>query len=54
MSKLILLGGALALLAAAGVTTFAFKTTTPELAQSAAAGPLAEHLRQMREEMPLP
>ena len=50
MSKLILLAGALALLAAAGVTTFA----TPELAQTAAAGPLAEHLRQMREEMPLP
>jgi hypothetical protein len=54
MSKLILLAGALALLAAAGATTFAFRTTTPELAQPVATGPLAEHLRQMREEILLP
>jgi hypothetical protein len=60
MSKLILLAGALALyLAAAGATTLAFRTTTfrtttsPELTQPAA-GPLAEHLREMRKEMALP
>ncbi|MGC2081339.1 MAG: hypothetical protein WA728_36055 [Xanthobacteraceae bacterium] len=54
MSKLILLAGALALLAAAGATTLAFRVTTPELTEPAAAGPLAEHLREMREEMELP
>jgi hypothetical protein len=54
MPKLILLAGALALLAAAGATTLAFRTATPQLAQPPAAGPLHQHLRDMREEMWLP
>jgi hypothetical protein len=55
MRRLILLAGALAILAVAGVITLEFRTTTtPGLAQPAAAGPLAAHLREMREEMALP
>jgi hypothetical protein len=55
MRRFILLAGALALLAAAGVTTLEFRTTTMTmLAQPADAGPLAQHLRDMREEMALP
>jgi hypothetical protein len=55
MRRLILLVGALALLAAAGVMTLEFRTTTTTvLAQPADAGPLAAHLRDMREEMALP
>jgi hypothetical protein len=55
MRRLILLAGALALLAAAGVMTLEFRTTTMTvLAQPADAGPLAQHLRDMREEMALP
>jgi hypothetical protein len=55
MRRLILLAGALALLAAAGVMTLEFGTTTMTvLAQPADAGPLAVHLREMREEMALP
>jgi hypothetical protein len=55
MRRLILPAGALALLAAASVMTLEFRTTTKaELAQPAAAGPLAAHLREMREEMALP
>jgi hypothetical protein len=52
MPRIILLVGALAL-AVAGATTLAFRTTGAGTAK-AAAGPLAEHLRQMREEMALP
>ena len=55
MRRLILLAGALGLLAAAGVLTLEFRTTTTTaLAQPADAGPLAAHLRDMREEMALP
>jgi hypothetical protein len=54
MRKLILLAGALAVLAAAGVMRLEFRTTTTVLAQPADAGPLAAHLRDMREEMALP
>jgi hypothetical protein len=55
MRRLILLVGALALLAAAGVMTLEFRTTTMTvLAQPIDAGPLAARLRDMREEMALP
>jgi hypothetical protein len=55
MGRFILLAGALALLAAAGVMTLEFRTTTTTvLAQPAGAGPLTQHLRDMREEMALP
>jgi hypothetical protein len=55
MPKLILLAGALALLAATSVMTLKFRTTTTTvLAQPADAGPLAQHLREMRGEMALP
>jgi len=61
MSRIILLGGMLAILAAAGATTLAFKTIKPEVAQQRAAPAepidpaiLAEHLQHFREEMPLP
>ena len=54
MPRIILLVGALAL-AVAGTTTLAFRTTGARpWARPAATGPLAEHLRQMREEMTLP
>jgi hypothetical protein len=54
MSRTILLVGALAL-AVAGTTTVAFRTTgTGTGARPTAAGPLAEHLREMREEMRCP
>jgi hypothetical protein len=52
MPRIILLVGALAL-AVAGATTLAFRTAGT-WAGLAAAGPLAEHLRKMREEMALP
>ena len=54
MGRFILLTGALALLAAAGVTLEFRTTTTTVLAQPAGAGPLTQHLRDMREEMALP
>ena len=55
MRRLILLAGALAVLAAAGAMTLEFRTTTTTvLAQPADAGPLTAHLRDMREEMALP
>jgi hypothetical protein len=54
MSRIILLVGGLAL-AVAGTTTLAFRTNHAETGiAKAAAGPLAEHLREMREEMALP
>jgi hypothetical protein len=54
MSRIILVVGALAL-AVAGTTTVAFRTTGAGTgARPAAAGPFAEHLREMREEMALP
>ena len=54
MPRIILLVGALAL-AVAGATTVAFRATgAGTWARPAAAGPLAEHLREMREEMVLP
>ena len=54
MPRIILLVGAFAL-AVAGVSTVAFRTTGAGIGKAkAAAGPLAEHLRQMREEMTLP
>ena len=54
MPRIILLVGALAL-AVAGTTTLAFRTTgAGTWARPAAAGPLAEHLREMRKEMALP
>jgi len=54
MPRIILLVGALAL-AGAGATTLAFRTTGAKTwARPAAADPLAEHLREMREEMTLP
>lgn len=52
MPRIILLAGALAL-AVAGATTVAFRTTGAGIG-TAAAGPLTEHLRKMREEMALP
>jgi hypothetical protein len=54
MRRLILLAGALILLAAAGVMTLEFRTTMTVLAQPADAGQLAAHLRDMRKEMALP
>jgi len=54
MTRIILLVGVLAL-AVAGATTVAFRTTGAGIAAAkAASGPLAEHLREMREEMALP
>jgi hypothetical protein len=54
MPRIILLVGALAL-AVAGTTTLAFRTNRAGTAMGkAAAGPLAQHLREMREEMALP
>jgi hypothetical protein len=54
MPKILMLVGALAL-AVAGATTVAFRTTGAGIGKAkAAAGPLAEHLRKMREEMALP
>ena len=54
MPRIILLVGALAL-AVAGATTVAFRATgAGTWARPAAAGPLAEHLREIREEMVLP
>jgi hypothetical protein len=54
MPRIILLVGALAL-AVAGTTTVAFRTTgTGTWARPAAADPLVERLRKMREEMALP
>jgi hypothetical protein len=54
MSRIILLIGARAL-ALAGTTTVAFRTTgAGAWARSGAAGPLAQHLREIREEMALP
>jgi hypothetical protein len=53
MPRIILLAGALAL-AVLGATTVAFRTTGAGIPAKAAPGPLAEHLRQMREEMALP
>jgi hypothetical protein len=54
MPRIILVVGALAL-TVAGATTVAFRTTAAGIGTTkAAAGPLAEHLRQMREEIALP
>jgi hypothetical protein len=54
MSRIILLVGALAL-AVAGTATFAFRTTGAGIGRAkATAGPLHQHLREMREEMWLP
>jgi hypothetical protein len=54
MSRIILLVGALAL-AVAGTTTLTFRTTGAGTGiAKAAAGPLTQHLRDMREEMALP
>jgi hypothetical protein len=54
MPRVILLVGALAL-AVAGATTFAFRTTGAGIGTAkATAGPLHEHLREMREGMALP
>jgi hypothetical protein len=55
MPRIILLVGALALAAVSGATTLAFRSTgTGTWARPIAAGPLAEHLREMRQEMALP
>jgi flagellar basal body-associated protein FliL len=57
---IILLGGMLAMLVAAGATTIAYKITKPEIAQQRVvpAGPvdptLTKHLRDSWEEMALP
>ena len=54
MPRIIMLVGALAL-ALTGTTTLAFRTNHVGTGiAKAAAGPLAEHLRDMREEMALP
>jgi hypothetical protein len=54
MSRIILLVGALAL-AVAGTTALAFRATGAGTGiAKAAAGPLHQHLREMREEMWLP
>ena len=54
MPRIILLVGALAL-AVAGTATLAFRTNRAGTGiAKAAAGPLVEHLRDMREEMALP
>jgi hypothetical protein len=61
MSRIILLSGMLAVLAAAGATTLAFKTIKPEAVQQGAAPDepvnpaiLKKHLQNMRHEMVLP
>jgi len=54
MLRFLFLAGALALLAAAGATTLAFRATTPDLAQPQPADPFADHLRDLREQMALP
>jgi len=64
MSRIILFGGMLALLAAAGATTLAFKTIKPEVVQHRAAlvAPAApidpailhQHLQDLSTEMALP
>jgi hypothetical protein len=54
MPRIILLIGALAL-AVSGATTLASRSTgAGTWARPAAAGPLAQHLREMREQMVLP
>jgi hypothetical protein len=54
MPKIILLIGALAL-AVSGATTLAFRSTgAGTWTRPAAAGPLAEHLREIRQKMALP
>jgi hypothetical protein len=54
MPRIVLLVGGLAL-AVAGATAVAFRTTGAGIGTAkATAGPLHEHLRQMREEMALP
>jgi hypothetical protein len=54
MPRIILLVGALAL-AVSGATTLAFRSTgTGTWARPITAGPLAEHLREIRQEMALP
>jgi hypothetical protein len=54
MPRIILLVAALAL-TVAGATTLAFRTTGTGIGKAkASASPLAEHLREMREEMALP
>lgn len=52
MPRIILLVGAL-VLAVAGATTLAFRTTGVGIGKVKAAAGLAEHLRQMRDEMSL-
>jgi len=62
MSRIILLGGALAVLVAAGATTLALKITKPQVAQQQRAAPavpidpaiLHQHLQNLSEEMALP
>jgi hypothetical protein len=61
MSRVFLLGGMLAILAAAGATTLAFKINRPAVAQQRAptAEPidpaiLSKHLQSLPEEMTLP
>jgi hypothetical protein len=64
MSRIILLGGMLAVVAAAGATTLAFKITKPEVAQHRAAlvapaapidpATLHQHLQDLSAEMALP
>jgi hypothetical protein len=54
MPRIILLVGAFAL-AVSGATTLTFRSSgTGTWAPPIAAGPLAEHLREMRQEMALP
>jgi len=60
MSRIIIFGGMLALLAAVGATTLAFKSIKPEVAQPRArAGPIepaifTRHLQNLGAEMALP
>jgi hypothetical protein len=60
MSRIILFGGVLALLAAVGATTLAFRSIKSEVAQQhARAGPiepaiLTKHLQSLEAEMALP
>ena len=54
MSRIVLLGGMLAVLAAAGATTLAFKSTQGRAARADPIDPLAKHLQYMRGEMALP
>jgi hypothetical protein len=60
MSRIILLGGAVAMVVAVAATTLVFKVTKPQVAQGAAPAEtidpviLTKHLQNIQEEMTLP